>query len=84
MNSIIRIRDAGKEVTLEHVGGREGQTSIVHRLEDCVSITIGVSSDLDKVNALDQPINEVRECHVSQLFRERLIDVRVAGKNIGD
>ncbi|SKT62141.1 Uncharacterised protein [Mycobacteroides abscessus subsp. abscessus] len=54
------------------------QPAVIHRLEDGVGIVIAVSSDLDDLDAVLQPVDEVRQRIPLKVLGQQLADVFVA------
>jgi hypothetical protein len=61
--------DAGQQIALEHVYWSQLQATVVHRLEDRVGVVVAVSGDLNDLNAVLQPIDEVRQRITLELLR---------------
>ena len=60
--------DVGEQVALEHVGRAQRQPAVVHRLEDRVGVVVGVRGDLDEMDVLKQPVDEVRQRRLVDLI----------------
>lgn len=70
--------DVGQQVAFEHVRGTEREPAIIHRLEDRVGVVVGVGGDLDQMDILQQPVDEVRKGGLAQLLGEVGLQVVVA------
>ena len=58
--AVLLTRDVGKHVALEHVRWRASdRPTVVHGLKDRVGIVVGVSSDFDNMDVIEQPIDKV-------------------------
>ena len=74
----------GQQVALEHVGGAEREAPVVHGLEDRVGVVVRVCGDLDDMDVLREPVDEVGKRLLCQFGGKILLDVLVAGEEVLD
>jgi hypothetical protein len=63
-------------------GRRQGETTIIHGLENGVGVVVGVRGDLDQMNIFDQPVHKVRQRLTQQILGKMVLDVGVASENV--
>jgi len=84
---VVRRHSAGRlhaceQIALQHVGRAQREATVIHRLKDLVGVVVRVRRDLDQVHILDQPVGEIGEGVLTELLRERLLEVLVSGVQV--